>query len=75
MDINDIFKNTETNLFTMLSEIVETQCSVKAMLLTIIHELSNGDLEKEKELIDIANKLKDKELLRVTARFSVDDTD
>ena len=70
MDIKDIFSKTDTSFPSMLSEIIETQCMIKGMLSVVIAELSNGNPDKEQELIDLANKLKDKELLRVVGRFT-----
>ncbi len=61
-DLNSLFKNTDTNLFSMLSVIVENQATNKAMLQVIISELSSGSPEKENELIDLANQLKNEEL-------------
>ncbi len=70
MDIKDIFSQTDTSLPSMLSEIIETQCMIKGMLSAVIAELSDGNPDKEQELVDLANKLKDQELLRVVARFT-----
>ena len=74
MDINEIFKSTNTNLPDMLSELIETQCAIKGMLHAIIAEISKSDPEKEAEILYIANKVKDEELLRVVARFASEDT-
>lgn len=73
MDINEIFKNTDTNMSTMLSEIIETQCLIKSMLRVIISELADGNKNKEEEIISSINKLNEEELLRVVARFSAND--
>tara|TARA_R110002012_G_scaffold275236_1_gene461772 strand:+ start:2517 stop:2744 length:228 start_codon:yes stop_codon:yes gene_type:complete len=70
MDIKDIFGQTDTSLPSMLSEIIETQCMIKGMLSAVIAELSDGNPDKEQELVDLSNKLKDQELLRVVARFT-----
>jgi Mg2+/Co2+ transporter CorC len=75
MNIFELFKNTETTLPLMMSEVIETQCLIKGMLQSIISELSNGDPEKENELLTIAQKTSDKELLRVVARFSAQNPD
>ncbi len=69
MDINDILKTTQTTLPAMISEIVETQCALKAMLVIIISELANNDPEKEQQLIDEVNIYREQELLRVIGRF------
>ncbi len=73
MDINEIFKNTDTDVSSMLSEIVETQCLIKSMLRVVISELADGNKNKEDEIIDKINKLNEEELLRVVARFSAND--
>lgn len=70
MDLNDIFSRTDTSMPSMLSELIETQCMVKSMLRVVIAELSDGNPNKEQEMVELANKLKDKELLRVVARFT-----
>jgi len=70
MDIKDIFSKTDTSLPSMLSEIIETQCMIKGMLSSVIVELSDGNPDKEQELVNLANKLKDEELLRVVGRFT-----
>ncbi len=75
MDIKDIFSKTDTSFPSMLSEIIETQCMLKGMLSAIIAELSNGNPDKEQELVDLANKLKDQELLRVVGRFTEESDD
>jgi len=75
MDIKDIFSKTDTSLPAMLSEIIETQCMIKGMLSVVISELSNGNPRKEQELVNLANKLKDKELLRVVGRFTKESGD
>jgi hypothetical protein len=75
MDIKDIFEQTNTNLSSMLSELIETQCAIKGMLHAIIAEISKSDPEKENEILSIANKVKDQELLRVVARFTSEDAD
>lgn len=73
MDINEIFKKTDTNVSTMLSEIIETQCLIKSMLRVVISELADGNKNKEEEIISSINKLNVEELLRVVARFSAND--
>lgn len=73
MDINEIFKNTDTDVSSMLSEIVENQCLIKSMLRVVISELADGNKNKEDEIIDKINKLNEEELLRVVARFSAND--
>ena len=73
MDINEIFKKTDTNVSTMLSEIIETQCLIKSMLRVVISELAYGNKNKEEEIISSINKLNVEELLRVVARFSAND--
>ena len=70
MDLNEIFSKTDTSLPSMLSELIETQCMIKSMLSVVIAELSEGNPEKEQEMVDLVNKLKDEELLRVVARFT-----
>lgn len=75
MDIKDIFEQTNTNPSSMLSELIETQCAIKGMLHAIIAEISNGNSEKENELLTIAQKISDKELLRVVGRFSSQNSD
>ncbi len=74
MDIDEIFKKTDTDIGKMLSEMIETQCGIKALLTTVLSELSNGDGLKEQELFGIAEKLKNQELLRVVAKFSSQNT-
>jgi hypothetical protein len=69
MDLNSIFQSTETTLPAMLSELVETQCAIKAMLAIIIGELADGDPAKEQRLIDEVNDYREKEILRVVGRF------
>ena len=75
MNIKDIFNETDTSFPSMLSEIIETQCMIKSMLSVVIAELSDGNPEKEQEMVDLANKLKDEELLRVVARFAKEGED
>ena len=69
MDLNEIFKNNPTDINTFLSEILETNCEIKAMMLTIIAHISDGDPEKEGEIIGLANQLKNENLLRIAARM------
>ena len=68
-------KNNPTNLNTMLSEILENSILNKSMLQAIIAEISNGNPEKENEILSIANDLKNKELLNVIARFASENPD
>jgi len=75
MDINEIFKKTDTKPNLMMSEIIESQCLIKGMLHSIITEISNGNPEKEKELLSIAQKKSDEELLRIVGRFSSQNSD
>jgi hypothetical protein len=75
MEISDLMKNNPTNLNTMLSEILENSILNKSMLQAIIAEISNGNPEKENEILSIANDLKNKELLNVVARFASDNPD
>ncbi|MDM9630238.1 hypothetical protein [Robiginitalea aurantiaca] len=70
MDLNEIFKSTKTTLPLMLSELVETQCSIKAMLTVILAELADNDPVREQRLVDDCNKCREKELLRVVAIFA-----
>ena len=66
MDLKDILSKTATNPSEMLSEIIETQCMIKSMLSVIIAEVSEGNPEKENDLVALVNELKDQELLRVS---------
>jgi hypothetical protein len=75
MNIDEIFKKTNTTPESMMSELIETQCLIKGMLQSIIAEISNGNPEKEKELLTIAQKISNKELLRVVGRFSSQNSD
>mgnify|MGYP001057403875 FL=1 len=75
MEISDLMKNNPTNLNTMLSEILENSILNKSMLQAIIAEISNGNPEKENEILSIANDLKNKELLNVIARFASENPD
>jgi Mg2+/Co2+ transporter CorC len=75
MEISDLMKNNPTNLNTMLSEILENSILNKSMLQAIIAEISNGNPEKENEILSIANDLKNKELLNVIARFTSENPD
>ena len=76
MKISDLLKeNNPTSLSLMLSEILENSILNKSMLQAIIVDLSNGNPEKEEEILAIANDLKDKELLRVIGRFASKNTD
>lgn len=70
MKISELIKNNPTTLNAMLSEILETSISNKAMLQAIITEVSNGNPSTENKILSIANELKDKELLKVIGRFS-----
>ena len=54
----------------MLSELVETQCAVKGLLLAVVNELADGDEDKATEILANADKLREQELLRVVARFA-----
>ncbi|QLG47028.1 hypothetical protein [Costertonia aggregata] len=69
MDLNEIFKNNPTDINTFLSEILETNYEIKAMMQAIIAHISDGDSEKEREIIGLANQLKNEELLRIAARM------
>ena len=64
-------KENPTDINLMLSEILETNIENKAMLQAIIAELSNKNPEKESEILEIANDLKNKELLRIIARIEM----
>lgn len=75
MEISELMKKTPTNLSLILSEILENSILNKSMLQAIIAELSNGNPEKEKEILSIANDLKSKELLNVIARFASENPD
>ena len=75
MDINEIFKSTNTNIPDMLSELIVTQCEIKGMMLAIIAEMSNNDPLKEDNILDVAKKASDQELLRVISNFSSNDSD
>ena len=75
MNIDEIFKKTNTTPESMMSELIETQCLIKGMLHSIIAEISNGNPERENELLSIAQKVSDKELLRVVGRFSSQNPD
>lgn len=66
-DLKSMFMNTETSVANMLSVILENQATNKAMLQVIIPELANGSEEKEDELIELVNRLKDEELQRVVS--------
>lgn len=69
-NIKDIFKQIDASFPTMLSEIIETQCMIKGMLSALITKLSNGNPDKDQDLVVLTNKLKDRELLFVVARFT-----
>ena len=75
MNINELFKKTNTTPESMMSELIESQCLIVGMLQSIIAEISNGNPEKENELLTISQKISDKELLRVIGRFSSQNPD
>jgi hypothetical protein len=75
MSILELMKENPTNINLMLSEILETNIENKAMLQSIIAELSKGNPEKENEILGLANDLKNKELLRVIGRISSENPD
>ena len=75
MKISELIKSNPTSFNAILSEILETSISNKAMLHAIIAEVSNGNPNTENKILSIANEKKDKELLRVIGIFASENND
>ena len=68
-DLDKLFTETNVDVSQLLSTLLNIQLENKAMLYCVIEELSNGVYDKQKEMLEKADKIKNEELQILISSF------